>query len=59
MAERTLEQLRRMRWSELERAAVEAGVAGPVIRRAKSRAELAQAVVLALPQRRSREGTLR
>jgi hypothetical protein len=55
----TAEQLRRMRWSELERAALEAGVTIQVIRRARTRAELAEAIALALPPRRSPEGTLR
>lgn len=39
--------LRRMRWSELERAALEAGIGPDVIRRAQTRDELRRAILLA------------
>ena len=40
-------KLKRMRWSELERAALEAGVTLGVIKRAKTRDELRRAILLA------------
>lgn len=42
-----IEQLKRMRWSELERAAIEAGVSLHVIERAATRDELRRAILIA------------
>lgn len=42
-----IEQLKRMRWSELDRVALEAGVSLGVIKRAKTRDELRRAILIA------------
>jgi hypothetical protein len=42
-----IERLKRMRWSELERAALEAGVPLVAIKRAVTRDELRRAILLA------------
>jgi len=41
-----IERLKRMRWSELERAALEAGVSRGTIKRAATRDELRRAILL-------------
>lgn len=47
ITEADIAQLKRMRWSELDRAALEAGVSLGVIKRAKTRDELRRAILLA------------
>jgi hypothetical protein len=42
-----IERLKRMRWSELERTALEAGVSLAVVKRAATRDELRRAILLA------------
>jgi hypothetical protein len=42
-----IERLKRMRWSELERAALEAGISLDMIKQAQTRDELRRAILLA------------